>query len=156
MGDKDREQETNGESQPDADAASEQPESEQEARVEWAEQRTDMANERTDWALERTVLASERTLSAWLRTGMTAMAAGLGIARLLSSVTFPWLARAIGVLLIIAGATAFVVGVWRYRRITDQLEQEGMRGGPRWLVGALALVLLVSTALAVLLLFLPF
>jgi putative membrane protein len=130
MVDNDKGQETNGESQHDADAASAQPESQQEARFEWAEQRTDMANERTDWALERTVLASERTFSAWLRTGMTAMEAGLGIARLLSSVTLPWLARAIGVLLIIAGATAFVVGVWRHQRITGKLEQEGMRGDP--------------------------
>ena len=38
----------------------------------------DMAEYRTDWAYDRTLLAKERTFAACGRTGISAMAAGLG------------------------------------------------------------------------------
>jgi len=52
-----------------------------------------LAEERTDLARQRNLLANERTFSAWLRTGLAAVIAGLGIARLLGPGSELWAAR---------------------------------------------------------------
>jgi hypothetical protein len=60
------------------------------------ESKQELSEDRTGYAMERTDLARERTFSAWLRTGISAMAAGLGIARLLQSVSNEWIATTLG------------------------------------------------------------
>lgn len=65
-----------------------------------------LARERTDLARQRNLLANERTFSAWLRTGLSAMVAGLGIARLLRSGGSLLIARSSGCGASCPGATA--------------------------------------------------
>jgi putative membrane protein len=116
------------------------------------QQRTQLATERTDWAQQRTLLAGERTFSAWVRTGIAAVAAGLGIAKLLTSVAWPRLTFVIGGVFILAGAAAYVIALLRYRQGYAALRQDGMRGTPVWLLGLLVLALLVGAVLAFVLL----
>lgn len=123
-----------------------------EKRTEWAKERTEEAEERTDWAQQRTLLAEERTFSAWVRTGITAVAAGLGIAKLVESIVWPWMTRAIGAVFIMAGAGAYLAGLWRYRQEYRALKEEGMSVTPLWLLVMLIVTLLLSAALAFVLL----
>lgn len=112
-----------------------------------------LAEDRTDWAQERTLLAKERTFSAWSRTGMSAMAVGLGIARLLNTTDNPWIARTIGAVLIVTGGAIFALGFFSYRKALQKLADEGVRGMSIWAIGILTFGLIVSAALALLLIF---
>jgi putative membrane protein len=117
------------------------------------ESKQELARDRTDWAEERTLLAKERTFSAWSRTGISAMAAGLAIARLLGTVERPWIARALGAVLIVTGAAIYAVGFLSYRKALRRLALEGVRGGPLWIMGIITLALMFSAGLALLLIF---
>jgi len=77
-------------------------------------------------ASERTLLAAERTFSAWIRTGLAGVGGGLAIARALAfqSYAHQVTAQAIGVLLVIWGASIFVYAIVDYRRIYLRLTQE--------------------------------
>lgn len=114
-----------------------------------------MAEVRTDWAKERTLLAQERTFSAWGRTGTATLGIGLAIARLLggAEVSSPWIARAVGVAMILTGATIFVVGFLSYRKVLRKMGEESVGGLSLKVVGLVTLGLLFSAALALLLVF---
>ena len=64
-------------------------------------------------AADRTLLASERTYAAWLRTGLAALAAGIGAQKLLEALVQPWLVMAASIVLILLAEFCFVAGVWR-------------------------------------------
>lgn len=113
-----------------------------------------LAEDRTDWAEERTLLAKERTFSAWGRTGIAAVAAGLGIARLIEVADATWIVRAIGGILIATGGAIFVLGFLSYRKALQKLAEEGVRGMSIWTIGVLTGGLLLSAALALVLIFL--
>ncbi len=130
-----------------------QEESSRESKQGLAEDRTEWAEDRTDWAHERTLLAKERTFAAWARTGTAAMAAGLGIARLIEVADSPWIVRTIGVVLTVTGGSIFVVGFLSYRKALQKLNEEGVRGMSIWVVGILTFGLIVSAALALWLIF---
>jgi putative membrane protein len=115
--------------------------------------RNELAEDRTDWAQQRTLLAKERTFSAWTRTGLSCMAVGLGIARLLSSVDSLWLARALGAILIITGGVIFALGFISYRRALIKLSEEGIRSTSIWLIGVITLSMVLGSVLALILLF---
>lgn len=122
-------------------------------RTDWAEERTDWAEERTDWAMQRNVYAKERTFSAWMRTGLSSVAVGLGIARLLSAVGQEWVARTIGVLLIFTGGVTYGLSFWRYLQDYRELQEEGVQLTSVWLMGGLTLALMISAVLSMVLLF---
>jgi putative membrane protein len=113
----------------------------------------DLAIKRTELAAQRTVMASERTFSAWIRTGLAAVAAGLGIGRLLAITEAGWLATLTGAILILTGATIYVVAYVRFRQGVLQLQREGVRMGRGWVQWLLVAVLMLSALLALLLLF---
>ena len=112
-----------------------------------------LAVERTDLARQRNLLANERTFSAWVRTGLAAVVAGLGIARLLDSGEWMWMARAIGVILILTGGGIYVIAFRRYCWACGLVEQEGMKTTPVWLMIIVVAALLLSSLLALVLLF---
>lgn len=114
-----------------------------------------MSRERTDLALQRTLLANERTYSAWLRTGLTAVAAGLGIAELLESISMPGLTRGIGIILILAGMATYFVAMWRYRQTCNDLRYKELGLTPCWMLNLLAVSLLLSTILSLIVLLYP-
>ncbi|SDB25016.1 putative membrane protein [Desulfonatronum thiosulfatophilum] len=117
------------------------------------ESKNEMAHDRTEWAQQRTLLAKERTFMAWGRTGISAMAAGLAIARFLGSVDSAWIARTLGAVLIVTGGIIFGVGFFSYRKALKKLSAVGVRGAPLWIIGAITFGLMFSSALALLLIF---
>ena len=76
------------------------------ARIENSADRT------TVLAADRNILASERTYAAWVRTGLLALAGGIG-ARALKDVP-NWLILANGTLLITFSLFCFSAAVWRH------------------------------------------
>ncbi|HUW11068.1 MAG TPA: DUF202 domain-containing protein, partial [Anaerolineae bacterium] len=102
--------------------------------------------------LERTLLANERTFSAWLRTGLAAVLAGLGIARLLRFGRWQWVADVIGAILILTGGGIYLTAYWRYRHGHRKLKLEGIAVTPIWLPSVLSAALLLSAGLALFLL----
>jgi len=111
----------------------------------------ELAQQRTERARERTLLAKERTFAAWLRTGLAAMAVGFGVAELLGEMEPTWLARSIGVALILIGGSLHVIGFLNYRRTLRVLEKQGMRGVPLWVIGTLSTVLVIGALAGVVL-----
>jgi putative membrane protein len=111
-----------------------------------------LAKERTELASERTVMASERTFSAWLRTGISAEAAGLGIAKFLSRKgAFP-LGEIIGLIFILLGGMVYLTALWRYGHIARNLReahpQEEIKIAPTWVMSILVVTLFVTAILA--------
>ena len=66
-------------------------------------------------AAERTVLACERTYSAWVRTGLSAVGAAVGLHAVLKSHVPDLLLRLSGTGLLLFGALCFVAGQARSR-----------------------------------------
>jgi putative membrane protein len=91
-------------------------------------------------------LAAERTYLAYLRTGLALMAAGVGVAGALPDAGAHALRRAIGVILVLAGAGVLVesrrrwIAVERAMRLGEPLPATPALRSLSWLVGAIALV----------------
>jgi putative membrane protein len=68
----------------------------------------------TRLAADRNVLAAERTYAAWVRTGLFALASGIGAHALLFGVVPGWLARADASVLIAFSIFCFAAAIWRY------------------------------------------
>jgi len=71
------------------------------------------ADRRTVLAADRTILAAERTYAAWVRTGLMALASGVGARTLLDALIPDWLAAATASLLVAFSGFCFVAAVWR-------------------------------------------
>jgi putative membrane protein len=72
------------------------------------------ADRRTELAADRTVFAAERTYAAWVRTGLVALASGVG-ARPFLEFTLPhWLIVATGTVLVLFSIFCFGAAVWRH------------------------------------------
>ncbi len=115
--------------------------------------RQELALQRTDWAAQRTLLANERNFSAWMRTGLAALATGLGIGKLLGSMGAPTLTRLIGVSCIMVSAVVFVLALWRYKKVYDALNREGIQATPMWIIHFVIAGMLLSDIVAMILLF---
>ena len=74
----------------------------------------DSADRRTELAGDRTMLAAERTYGAWVRTGLLALASGLGAKAGLAGVVPEWMIIANGSVLVLFSAFCFFAAVWRH------------------------------------------
>src|SRR5215207_9959914 len=74
----------------------------------------DSADRRTQLAADRTMLAAERTYGAWVRTGLLALASGLGAKAGLAGVVPEWMIVANGSVLVLFSAFCFIAAVWRH------------------------------------------
>ena len=74
----------------------------------------DSADRRTELAGDRTMLAAERTYGAWVRTGLLALASGLGAKAGLAGVVPEWMIIANGSVLVLFSAFCFIAAVWRH------------------------------------------
>ena len=81
--------------------------------AEAAQKSKSAAERNTELAADRTVFAAERTYAAWVRTGLVALASGIGTKKLLAGVVPDWMIIATGSVLILFSAFCFVAGVWR-------------------------------------------
>lgn len=106
-----------------------------------------------DLALERNLLAHERTFSAWIRTGLTAMAAGLGICHLFKAPEALWITKALSFLFVSSGGGIYMVAFWRYYIGYKTLKGQGMQVTSVWLLSGLIVTLLITVFLALLLIF---
>src|SRR4051794_25947177 len=68
----------------------------------------------TRLAADRNILAAERTYAAWVRTGLFALASGVGAHALLNGVVPPWLAMADATMLIAFSIFCFAAAIWRH------------------------------------------
>ncbi len=108
-------------------------------------------------ATRRTRLAGERTQLAWWRTGLTALAVGIGIGRVVpelsdSSETWPYVA--LGVAYGLYGVLLFAYGNLRGRALDDAVTHGGYVQIGRWANLVLALggiALGIATSLLILL-----
>jgi putative membrane protein len=73
----------------------------------------DSADRRTVLAADRTIMAAERTYAAWVRTGLLALASGIGAKKVLAGLMPDWLITANGSVLVLFSAFCFVAAVWR-------------------------------------------
>lgn len=73
-------------------------------------------DQRDQLAEDRTVLAVERTYAAWIRTGLTALAAGIGARALLAEILPAWVGLTTGFVLILFSVFCFVVALSRQLR----------------------------------------
>ena len=108
----------------------------------------DSAGARTGYALDRTVLANERTYAAWIRTGLTALAAGVAIEKFMVGVIPAWGVRSIAVILILTSAVAFFVAAWRYTHLGVRLGSADVKAVPSYLTTAASLLLIACAVIA--------
>lgn len=111
------------------------------------ESKKELARERTDWAMERTLLAKQRTFGAWLRTGLASVAVGFGSAELLGDLDPQWVVKAAAGMMMLAGATIFVMGFAGYHDTFRKLKEEGVQGFSPWLIGGITAALIFGSAL---------
>ncbi len=78
-------------------------------------------------ATRRTHLANERTYLAWWRTGITSLAAGIGVGRVVPSLTHQvrWPYAVLGVGYAILGIVAIAYGLVRERAVRRAVETGG-------------------------------
>jgi len=91
----------------------------------------DGADRRTQLAADRTILAAERTYAAWVRTGFTALAAGVGAKKVLGGVLPDWAVLTAASIVVLFGACCFVAAVWREMRAGAPPPQPDVRRLPR-------------------------
>ncbi len=116
--------------------------------VDRAESEEHSSEEHPDYAEQRTLLANERTYAAWLRTGLTALAAGLAFERFIPGTIPGWSVRLIAVILIVVSAACFGLALWRYRHLGRRFPRlDAVTIAPR-LIAALTLLLIVASVLA--------
>ncbi len=101
-----------------------------------------------DSADDRTLMAEERTFSAWVRTGLTAIATGLGIVKLLPDAEPEWIVQSLGIILVAVGGFAFAFGFWGYKRGSHYWNNARPRAVPLWLIGLFSLMLVLGSVLA--------
>jgi putative membrane protein len=107
-------------------------------------------------ATRRTHLANERTYLAWLRSGLTALAVGLGVAKFIPDFTngqaWPYVVLGIGFCAL--GIGMIGLGVYRLREVTSALRRGefGPLGeGPSLVLGVFAGLLGILTIVIMLL-----
>jgi putative membrane protein len=110
---------------------------------------------RTRLAEDRTVLANERTYTAWVRTGLAALAAGVGFEKFLSGEMPEPIIRAIAVLLILFSLCAFFLAIWHYSHLGLKLKNTEVRTPPIRSLVVLTAALCVAALLALVGIFLP-
>jgi putative membrane protein len=74
----------------------------------------DSADRTTRLAADRTILAAERSYAAWVRTGLFALASGVGARALLTGLMPEWLIRADASMLILFSVFCYVAAIWRH------------------------------------------
>jgi inner membrane protein YidH len=96
----------------------------------------DSADRRTELAADRTLFAAERTYAAWVRTGLLALASGIGAKQLFTGLMPDWLIIANGTVLVLFSAFCFAAAVWRHLNPGPPPPQPDTERIPPWLLVA--------------------
>jgi putative membrane protein len=101
----------------------------------------------TRLAADRNILAAERTYAAWVRTGLFALASGIGAHALLHGVVPAWLALADASVLIAFSIFCFGAAIWRHLNPGPPPPMPQLKAIPRpVLIGVNGFLALVSLA----------
>lgn len=97
----------------------------------------------------RTVLAGERTFAAWVRTGLSCIAGGMVLVKLVpfGNPAHVWVASVVGQALIGLGLLLFLFAFINYRRMYRSLGAEEVSIAPVWVFGVVTVVLVGAGAL---------
>ncbi len=95
----------------------------------------------TELALDRTVLANERTFQAWIRTGLSALVSGLGVAKFLKNSMPEALVLTITAILILLSILAFLQASWRYHHLHVRMSNLNVDTTPMWIIRTISLLL---------------
>lgn len=106
-----------------------------------------------DSADDRTLMAEERTFSAWVRTGLTSLATGLAIVKLMPETQPAWIVPALGSVLVIVGGLAFAFAFLGYRNGCRNWQRAMPRAVPLWVFGVVSLLLIIGSLLSLALIF---
>ncbi len=112
-----------------------------------APQGTDRRNQ---LAADRTIFAAERTYAAWVRTGLAALASGVGAQKLLQDIIPDWSIRVVASILVLFSAFSFAAAVWREIDPGPPPPRADTRRIPPWiLVGFNGFLVVVDIAVLV-------
>ena len=106
-------------------------------------------------ATRRTHLANERTQLAWWRTGLTSVAVGVGVGRVVPELghTSRWPYAILGVGYIVYGTAFILAGTWRQGQVEGAVREADFAYQDRRLVLALTVIgVVLAAATAVLVL----
>jgi putative membrane protein len=99
-------------------------------------------------ALDRTILANERTYAAWIRTGISALIAGLAVEKFLLEAIPLWGIHTIAVTLIVFSGVAFFLAAWRFRHFQVRRQDVDVEMIPLSLVRIVSLALTIAALVA--------
>ena len=99
-------------------------------------------------ALDATVLANERTFQSWIRTGLAALATGLGVAKFFSESMPLWMLLTIATVLIALSVGAFMLASWRYNNLHFKLKDLDVDATPPFVVRLISFTLVGCSLLA--------
>jgi len=99
-------------------------------------------------ALDATVLANERTFQSWIRTGLAALASGLGVAKFFSESMPLWMLLTIATVLISLSIGAFILASWRYNNLHFRMQELDVDATPPWIVRVISFSLVGCSLLA--------
>ncbi len=99
-------------------------------------------------ALDATVLSNERTFQAWIRTGLAALASGLGIARFFTESLPLWMLLTIATIMIAISIGAFMLASWRYNNLHLRMQELDVDATPSWVVRLISYALIGCSLLA--------
>jgi putative membrane protein len=108
----------------------------------------DSADRRTELAADRTVFAAERTYAAWVRTGLIALASGIGAKQLFTGLVPEWLIIANGTVLVLFSAFCFAAAVWRHLNPGPPPPTPDTKRIPPWLLIAVNVFLIIVSLAA--------
>ncbi|KAA0022104.1 YidH family protein [Antrihabitans cavernicola] len=72
---------------------------------------------------ERFTLANERTFLAWMRTALGLVAAGIAVIVLVPGFSTGWVRTLIGLVLVLLGSAAALLGIRRWRQVRRAIEE---------------------------------
>ncbi len=99
-------------------------------------------------ALDRTVLANERTYQAWLRTGLSFLAAGIGVFKFLKTDMLLWTLTFLAAVLIVFSILAFIQAAWQYNHLHLKIAHLDVDLRPAWQINLLSLILVSASLLS--------
>lgn len=105
------------------------------------EDRTNLAEDRTAFAEDRTALANERTFAGWIRTGLAAVAVGIGFQALFRSIEPLWVPKALATVFVLVGIFIFWAAERRACVVMQRLHTHQVRTAANRSLRVIALAL---------------
>lgn len=107
------------------------------------------ADEKTQLAEDRTILANERTFGGWMRTGLAAIAVGVGFSALFRTMEPAWLPKSAATAFLLLGASVIVAAERRARAVAKEVDPHFVRIARPMNLRLIAITTVLATAVLV-------